>query len=86
MPRSVLQDPLLLSQLKWSEIEDLVALEVLGETLCEPLSSRGLLNIDAMDNGMFRTCFRFEMERIVKVRVALRISETVITAQRVPIP
>ncbi|KAL3214171.1 hypothetical protein MRX96_051519 [Rhipicephalus microplus] len=35
---------------------------------------------------MFRTCFYFEKEDIVKVRVALRVSETVITAQRVPIP
>ncbi|KAH8041758.1 hypothetical protein HPB51_017578 [Rhipicephalus microplus] len=39
-----------------------------------------------MDNGMFQTCFRFEKEVIVKVRVALRIPEMVITAQRLPIP
>ncbi|KAH8036770.1 hypothetical protein HPB51_005259 [Rhipicephalus microplus] len=38
-----------------------------------------------MDKGMFRICFRFQKEDIVKVRVALRIPETVITAQRVPI-
>ncbi|KAL1483949.1 hypothetical protein MTO96_032860 [Rhipicephalus appendiculatus] len=86
MPRSVLHDPLLLSELKWSEIEDLLVLEVLGETRRDPLSSRGLLNIDAMDNGMFRTYFRFEKEDIRKLRVALRIPETVVTAQRVPVP
>ncbi|KAH6939933.1 hypothetical protein HPB50_022671 [Hyalomma asiaticum] len=86
MPRSILQDPLLLSQLKWSGIEDLLVLEVLGETRRDPLSSRGLLNIDAMDNGMFRTCFRFEKEDIRNLRIALRIPETVVTAQRVPIP
>ncbi|KAH7944303.1 hypothetical protein HPB52_018178 [Rhipicephalus sanguineus] len=86
MPRSILQDHLLLSELKWSEIEDLLALEVLGETRRDPLSFRGLLNIDAMDNGMFRTCFRFEKEDVPKLRVALRIPETVMTAQRVPIP
>ncbi|KAH6920135.1 hypothetical protein HPB50_028877 [Hyalomma asiaticum] len=86
MPRSILQDPLLLSQLKWSEIEDLLVLEVLGETRRDPLSSRGLLNIDAMDNGMFRTCFRFEKEDIGNLRIALRIPETVVTAQRVSIP
>ncbi|XP_075737343.1 uncharacterized protein LOC142776900 [Rhipicephalus microplus] len=39
-----------------------------------------------MGNGMFRTCFRFEKEDIVKVLIALRIPETVVTAQRVPIP
>ncbi|KAH7955586.1 hypothetical protein HPB52_001672 [Rhipicephalus sanguineus] len=39
-----------------------------------------------MDNGMFRTCFRFEKEDVPKLRVALRIPETVMTAQRVPIP
>lgn len=80
------QDPLFLSQLKWSEIKDLVVLEVLGETRRDPLSSSGLLHVDAMDNGMFRTCFRFEKEDILKVRVVLRIPETVLTAQRVPIP
>ncbi|KAL3208655.1 hypothetical protein MRX96_038938 [Rhipicephalus microplus] len=62
-----------------------VAQEVLGETLREPLYSRSLLIIDAMDNGMFRTCFRFEKEDTVKVRVALRILKTAITAQRGPI-
>ncbi|KAL1447217.1 hypothetical protein MTO96_028603 [Rhipicephalus appendiculatus] len=39
-----------------------------------------------MDNGMFRTCFRFEKEDIPRLRVALRIPETVVTAQRVPVP
>ncbi|KAH6924303.1 hypothetical protein HPB50_014716 [Hyalomma asiaticum] len=86
MPRSIIRDPLLLSQLKWSDIEDLLVLEVLGETRRDPLSSRGLLNIDAMDNGMFRTCFSFEKEDIQKLRVALRIPETVVTAERVPVP
>ncbi|KAL1444406.1 hypothetical protein MTO96_029883 [Rhipicephalus appendiculatus] len=39
-----------------------------------------------MDNGMFRTYFRFEKEDIRKLRVALSIPETVVTAQRVPVP
>ncbi|KAL1476683.1 hypothetical protein MTO96_036332 [Rhipicephalus appendiculatus] len=39
-----------------------------------------------MDNGMFKTCFRFEKADIRKLRVALRIPETVVTTQRVPVP
>nr|XP_037280502.1 protein ALP1-like [Rhipicephalus microplus] len=40
MPQSILQDPLLLTRLKWSEIVDVLCLEVLGETRRDPLSMR----------------------------------------------
>ncbi|KAL1483248.1 hypothetical protein MTO96_033326 [Rhipicephalus appendiculatus] len=79
--RKAINKPL---KLKWSEI-DLLVFEVLGETRRDPLSSRGLLNIDATDNGMIRTCVRFEKEDIRKLLVALRIPEMVVTAKRVPI-
>ncbi|KAL3224119.1 hypothetical protein MRX96_026702 [Rhipicephalus microplus] len=39
--------------LKWSEIEDLLCLEVIQYTWRDPLSRHGLLNIDSMDRGNF---------------------------------
>ncbi|XP_077501449.1 uncharacterized protein LOC144112496 [Amblyomma americanum] len=86
MPKSILQDPLLLSRLKWSEIEDLLCLEVFGETRRDPLSVRGLINIDAMDSGVFRTYFRFEKDDLRKLQSALRIPEMVLTPQKVSVP
>ncbi|XP_072142310.1 uncharacterized protein [Dermacentor andersoni] len=86
MPKSIIQDPLLLSRLKWSEIEDLLCLEVFCETRRDPLSVRGLLNIDAMDGGVFRTYFRFEKEDVRRLQRALGIPETVVTPQRVSVP
>ncbi|XP_065312485.1 uncharacterized protein [Dermacentor albipictus] len=86
MPKSILQDPLLLSQLTWTEIGDVLCLEVFGETRREPLSVHGRLNIDAMDDGVFRTYFRFEKEHIGRLQRALRIPDKVVTAQRVAVP
>ncbi|KAL3193670.1 hypothetical protein MRX96_017012 [Rhipicephalus microplus] len=54
MPRTILGDPLLLSELKWSEMEDLLVFVVLNERRRDPLSSRGLLNVDAMDDDILK--------------------------------
>ncbi|XP_077506971.1 uncharacterized protein LOC144116141 [Amblyomma americanum] len=86
MPKSILQDPLLLSQLKWSEIEDLLCLEVFGETQRDPLSVRGLLNIDDIDSGVFRRHFRFEKHDLHRLQRPLQIPEAVVTPQRVAVP
>ncbi|KAH7932099.1 hypothetical protein HPB51_029516 [Rhipicephalus microplus] len=86
MPQSILQDPLLLTRLKWSEIVDVLCLEVLGETRRDPLSMRGLLDIDAIDSGVFRTYFRFEKEDVPRLRRALCIPDKVTTPQRVSVP
>lgn len=86
MPQSILQDPLLLTRLKWSEIVDVLCLEVLGETRCDPLSMRGLLDIDAIDSGVFRTYFRFEKDDVPRLQRALCIPDKVTTPQRVSVP
>ncbi|KAL1483832.1 hypothetical protein MTO96_032925, partial [Rhipicephalus appendiculatus] len=49
----------------------------------EPLSANGLLNIDRMDDGVFRTYFRFEKSDIGRLKAALLIPDTIYTAQRV---
>nr|XP_037270556.1 uncharacterized protein LOC119162191 [Rhipicephalus microplus] len=86
MPQSILQDPLLLTRLKWSEIVDVLCLEVLGETRRDPLSMRGLLDIDAIDSGVFRTYFRFEKDDVPRLQRALCIPDKVTTPQRVSVP
>ncbi|KAH9379728.1 hypothetical protein HPB48_000252 [Haemaphysalis longicornis] len=86
MPKSILQNPLLLTRLKWSEIVDVLCLEVLGETRRDPLSMQGLLNIDAIDSGVFRTYFRFEKGDVPRLKRALCIPDKVTTPQRVSVP
>ncbi|KAK8780176.1 hypothetical protein V5799_018485 [Amblyomma americanum] len=86
MPKSILQDPLLLSQLKWSEIEDLLCLEVFGQNRRDPLSVHGLVNIDTVDSGVFRTAFRFEKDDIRRLQRALLIPDALTTPQRVTVP
>ncbi|KAH6923083.1 hypothetical protein HPB50_016722 [Hyalomma asiaticum] len=81
--QSVLEDPLLLSQLRWRDIEDLLVMEVLSVKRREPLSASGLLNIERMDDGVFRTYFRFEKNDIRRLKSALLLPDTVYTAQRV---
>ncbi|KAL3192833.1 hypothetical protein MRX96_058691 [Rhipicephalus microplus] len=85
MPQSILQDPLLLTRLKWSEIVDVLCLEVLGETRCDPLSMRGLLDIDAIDSGVFRTYFRFEKDDVPRLRRALCIPDKAVHAKGAPL-
>ncbi|XP_070384926.1 uncharacterized protein [Dermacentor albipictus] len=84
--KSVLEDPFLMSTLKWSEIEDLLCLEVLQYTRQEPLSAHGYLNIDRMDSGQFRTYFRFEQDDLRRLQGALRLPEVLSTPQCVKIP
>ncbi|KAL3190188.1 hypothetical protein MRX96_020497 [Rhipicephalus microplus] len=86
MPQSILQDPLLLTRFKWSETVDVLCLEVLGETRRDPLSMRGLLDIDAIDSGVFRTYFRFEKDDVPRLQRALCIPDKVTTPQRVSVP
>ncbi|XP_077565084.1 uncharacterized protein LOC144180650 [Haemaphysalis longicornis] len=86
MPKSNHQDPLLVTRLKWSDIVDAVCLEVLGETRHDPLSMRGLLNIDAFVSGAFRTYFRFENNDIPRLQRALCIPKVLTTPQRVSVP
>lgn len=83
---SVLEDPLLLSSLKWSEIEDLLCLEVFEYTRRDPLSRQGFLNIYTMDSGQFRTFFRFERDDVERLTRALLLPEVVKTPQYVKIP
>ncbi|XP_077555345.1 uncharacterized protein LOC144169840 [Haemaphysalis longicornis] len=83
---SVLEDPFLLTSLKWSEIEDLLTLEVFQYTRREPLSQQGLLKIYSMDSGQFRTFFRFEKDDVERLARALRLPEVVKTPQCVKIP
>ncbi|KAH6928306.1 hypothetical protein HPB50_014115 [Hyalomma asiaticum] len=85
-PRSVLEDPLLMSTLKWSEIEDLLCLEVFQYTRREPLSLHGYLDINGMDSGQFRTYFRFEKDDVRVLHRALQLPEIVSTPQGVNIP
>ncbi|KAH8039843.1 hypothetical protein HPB51_009099 [Rhipicephalus microplus] len=84
--QSILQDPLLLTRLKWSEIVDVLCLEVLGETRRDPISMRGLLDIDAIDSGVFRTYFRLEKDDVPRLQRALCIPDKVTTPQRVSVP
>uniref|UniRef100_L7M3A9 Uncharacterized protein n=1 Tax=Rhipicephalus pulchellus TaxID=72859 RepID=L7M3A9_RHIPC len=80
---SVLEDPFLMGFLKWSEIEDLLCLEVFQYTRRDPLSRHGLLNIDKMDRGQFRTYFRFERDDVR--RLCRAVPEIVSTPQGVNI-
>ncbi|XP_064462205.1 uncharacterized protein LOC135372615 [Ornithodoros turicata] len=87
--RSILEDPILLSELTLSEIEDLLLLEILDDVprpRRDPLSACGLLSIDQMDSGLFHTYFRFEKDHIRRLQSALHIPATVLTAQKVVIP
>lgn len=82
---SVLQDPFLLNSLKWSEIEDLLTLEVFQYTRREPFSQQGLLNIYTMDSGQFRTFFRFDRDDVDRLTRALQLPDVVKTPQCVTI-
>ncbi|XP_075751972.1 uncharacterized protein LOC142817905 [Rhipicephalus microplus] len=82
-PTSVLEDPFLMGLLKWSEIEDLLCLKVFQYTRRDPLSRHGLLNIDSMDRGQFRTYFRFERDDVRSLCRALQVPENVTTPQGV---
>ncbi|XP_070388867.1 uncharacterized protein [Dermacentor albipictus] len=84
--KSVLQDPLLLSQLTWHDIEDLVVMELFSVTRRDPLSVGGYLNIDALDSGLFRSYFRFEKADIRRLRSALLVPDVISTPQRVLVP
>ncbi|KAH9384022.1 hypothetical protein HPB48_026005 [Haemaphysalis longicornis] len=86
MAKSIFEDHLLMTRLKWSDIVDAVCLEVLGETRRDPLSMRSLLNIDAFDSGVFRTYFRFEKDDIPRLQRALCIPKVLTTPQRVSVP
>lgn len=85
-PRSILEDPFLMSTLKWTEIEDILCLEVFGVERRGPLSSRGLFNIDETDDGVFRTLFRFEKDHVRRLRSVLLLPDVLYSAQEVPVP
>ncbi|KAH6933842.1 hypothetical protein HPB50_018597 [Hyalomma asiaticum] len=70
-------------QVLWSEIEDLLCLEVFQYTRRDPLSRHGLLNIDSMDRGQFRTYFRFERDDVRSLCRALQVPENLTTPQGV---
>ncbi|KAL1478794.1 hypothetical protein MTO96_034857 [Rhipicephalus appendiculatus] len=82
---SVLEDPFLMGFLTWSEIEDLLCLEIFEYTRREPLSRHGLLNIDSMDKGQFRSYFRFERDDVRSLCRALQVPEVVTTPQGVQV-
>ncbi|XP_077498715.1 uncharacterized protein LOC144109799 [Amblyomma americanum] len=84
--RSVLQDPLMLSQLTWRDIEDLLVMELFSVTRRDPLSATGYLNIDAMESGLFRSYFRFKKADIRRLKTALLIPDVISTPQRVFVP
>lgn len=80
--RGIFSDPLVLSALSWREIEDAYLL------LEEPpnrrfKSERGLLNVDRLDDEMFRSMFRFRKEHIGELQRALLMPETITSAQGV---
>ncbi|KAH7937281.1 hypothetical protein HPB49_009976 [Dermacentor silvarum] len=83
--RSVLEDNFLMSTLKFSDIEDLLYLEVFQYRRRDPLSLHGFLDIDGMDSGQFRTYFRFEKYDVRRLHRALRLPEVVPTTQCVNI-
>ncbi|KAH7965784.1 hypothetical protein HPB49_010917 [Dermacentor silvarum] len=84
--RSVLEDNFLMFTLKFSDIEDLLCLEVFQYTRRDPLSLHGFLDIDGMDSGQFRTYFRFDKHDVRRLHRALRLPEVVSTPQCVNIP
>ncbi|XP_070387683.1 uncharacterized protein [Dermacentor albipictus] len=84
--QSILQDPVLLNQLNWRDLEDILLCEVFGSTRRDPLSANGLLNMDTMDAGVFRSYFRFEKNDISRLHNALRMPAVIKTAQRVTVP
>ncbi|KAH6937489.1 hypothetical protein HPB50_000756 [Hyalomma asiaticum] len=84
--RSVLEDPFLMSFLKWSEIEDLLCSELFEYTRRDPLSVHGYLDIDKMDSGQFRTYFRFEQNDVRRLKSALLLPDVLRTPQGVSIP
>ncbi|CAN8015203.1 unnamed protein product [Ixodes persulcatus] len=80
--RGIFSDPLVLSVLSWREIEDAYLL------LEEPptrrfKSERGLLNVERLDDEMFRSMFRFRKEHIGELQRALLMPETITSAQGV---
>ncbi|KAH6935883.1 hypothetical protein HPB50_011325 [Hyalomma asiaticum] len=80
--QSMLEDPLLLSQLRWRDIKDLLVMEVLSVKRHEPLSASGLLNTERMDDGVFRTYFQFEKNDIRRLKSTLLLPDAIYTAQR----
>ncbi|XP_037555584.1 uncharacterized protein LOC119432490 [Dermacentor silvarum] len=48
-------------------------------------AASGLLNIDCVDAGVFRTYFRFEKNNIGRLKTALLIPDTIYTAQRITV-
>lgn len=68
-----------MSFLKWSEIEDLLCLELFEYTRRDPLSVHGYLDIDKMDSGQFRTYFRFEQNDVRRLKSALLLPDVVRT-------
>ncbi|KAH9381821.1 hypothetical protein HPB48_023116 [Haemaphysalis longicornis] len=85
-PHSILQDPFLLVALKWDEIVDLLCTEVFSAERRGPLSFHGLFDSNAMDDGVFRTLFRFEKNDARRLERALLLPEVIYSAQRVPVP
>ncbi|KAH7944646.1 hypothetical protein HPB52_022972 [Rhipicephalus sanguineus] len=83
--RSVLEDPFLVSFLKWYEIEHLLYLELFEYTRRDPLSVHGYLDIDEMDSGQVRTYFRFEQNDVRRIKSALLLPDVVRTLQGVSI-
>ncbi|KAM7291994.1 uncharacterized protein ISCGN_025280 [Ixodes scapularis] len=79
---SVLEDQLLLSTLSWREIEDVYLM------FSEPpkrrfKSERGFLDVDSLDDHIFRSLFRFHKEDIGELLSCLRIPDKVTSAQGV---
>lgn len=83
---SILENPFLMSTLKWKDIEDLLLLEVFSVERRGPLSAHGLFSIDDTDDGVFRTLFRFEKDDLRRLRSVMLLPDVVYSAQKVPVP
>ncbi|CAN7990117.1 unnamed protein product [Ixodes hexagonus] len=79
-PRSILEDPLLASSMTCNEMEDMLLL------MSEPprrtfKSNRGLLDVNQLDDDVFRAMFRFRREEFPELLSGLRILDKVTSAQ-----
>lgn len=83
-PRSILDDRLLASSLTWSEMEEMLLL------MSEPprrdfKSFRGLLDVDQLDDEVFRAMFRYRKEEFPLLLSGLRIPDKVTSAHGVAV-
>lgn len=86
MATCVFEDPLALAFLRWDEIEELSFLDMEYPVPRRFRSGRGYLDVLNIDSEAFRQQFRFEQMDLTELCSALRVPDTIRTAQNVAIP